>query len=90
MTQQQDQDPLLCAFLELLIIFYFYCFLSGAKPACFLYLLIHPIYTQTPVLASLLLALINVDFAPVSLETRPAGATEATGVAMTTATETWL
>lgn len=39
----------------------------------------------------LLLALINVDFALVALETGQAGASEATGVVMATAAiETWL
>lgn len=49
------------------------------------YSLIHPVYTQSRILAGLLLALINVDFASVSLETGEAGASEATGVVMATA-----
>lgn len=57
------------------------------------YLLIHSIYTQSPILAWLFLALVNVDFALVSLETGQAGASEATGVVMATAaieTALWL
>lgn len=47
--------------------------------------LIHSIYTQSPILAWLLLALVNVDFALVSLETGQAGAIEATSIVMATA-----
>ena len=55
------------------------------------HLLIHPVYTQSPILAWLLLALVYVDFASVSLETGQAGASEATNVVMATAAiETWL
>lgn len=55
------------------------------------HLLVHPIYTQRPILAWLLLALVNDDFALVSLETGQAGASEATSVVVaTTAIETWL
>lgn len=55
------------------------------------YLLIHPIYTQSPITTRLLLALVNVDFTLVALETGRAGAREATGVVMATAAiETWL
>lgn len=76
-----------------------FSFLHLARATIFFYfqqlelghLLIHPIYTQSPVLAWLLLALIKVDFASVSLETGQTGASEATGVVMATAaTETWL
>lgn len=53
--------------------------------------LVLPVYTQSPILAWLLLALISVDFTPVPLETRAAGASEATGVVIATAaTQTWL
>lgn len=55
------------------------------------HLLIHSICTQTPILARLPLALINVDLTPVSLETGRAGASEAAGVAMASAAvEAWL
>lgn len=49
------------------------------------YLLIHSIYTQSPILAWSILALVNVDFALVSLETGQAGASEATSIVMATA-----
>ena len=55
------------------------------------YLPIHTIYTQSPILAWLLLALINVYLTLVSLETRKAGASEAPCIAMATASMvTWL
>lgn len=55
------------------------------------YLLIHPIYTHSSVLARLLTALVDVDFTSLSLETGRTGAIEATGVVMATAAaETWL
>lgn len=63
-------------------------FISGD---CLGHLLVLPVYTQSPVLARLLLALVSVDFASVSLETGQAGAREAAGVLMATAAiETWL
>lgn len=65
--------------------------ISSFQPLELGYLLIHPIYTQSPILAWLLLALVYVDFALVSLETGQAGASEATGVVTATAAiETWL
>lgn len=67
--------------------------ISSSQPLELGYLLIHPIYTQSPILAWLLLALVNVDFALVSLETGQAGASEATGVVTATAaieTGLWL
>lgn len=52
---------------------------------------IRSIHAQTPVLARLPLALVSVVFAPVSLETGRAGASEAAGVAVASAAvETWL
>lgn len=49
------------------------------------FLLVHSVDAQSPIFARLLPALIAVDFASLSLETREAGAFEASGVVMATA-----
>lgn len=59
--------------------------------SCSGYLLIQSVYAQSPILAWLILALIDVYFALVSTETSQAGAVEATNVVMATAAiKTWL